>query len=131
MRGSSRTRSGKNILQRTRISLRNVFDHFCERFDLEIADLWPVFAAKGEVGLSDIRNKLIHGETFVDECYDAIWVACKNLKWLLERMMIKILDWPIDRTEVEAGFLKRNSHPLTIMPTEREKIAQIFYNINR
>ncbi len=120
----------EKIDELNRISLRNVLDDFCERFDLEITDLWPIFAAKNQVGLSDIRNRLIHGETFDDECFDAIGVACDNLKWLLERMILKILDWPIDRSEVEAEFLKHNSYSLSIMPAERERIAQIFYNTN-
>ena len=113
-----------------RISLSEVLTHFCKRYNLDLADLWPVFAEKDQVGLSDIRNRLIHGETFSVQCSDAILVACENLKWILERMMLKILEWPIERTEVEAGFLKRNSCSLAIMATEREKIAKIFLDIN-
>lgn len=120
----------KKIGELNRISLSDVLTHFCEKYDLDLEDLWPVFADRGKVSLSDIRNSLIHGETFSNRCRDAVVVACDNLKWILERMILKILEWPIDRTEVEAGFLKRNSHSLVIMPEEQEKIAKIFYNTN-
>ncbi len=118
----------RKVDELNRISLRDVFNHFCKRYNLDLTDLWPVFADQDQVGLSDVRNRLIHGETFANQCYDAVWVACENLKWILERLILKILDWPIDKTEVEAGFLKRNAHPLAIMPAQQEKIAQIFYN---
>ena len=110
-----------------RVPLRAAFDRFCTNHGVDLSDLWPVFASRREVSLSDIRNWLIHGESFPKECQDALCIAHDNLRWTIERMVIKILGWSVEITEVKPGFLKKHAYSLKTMPAEQSRISQIIY----
>lgn len=109
-----------------RISLSTAFEKFCEHYDIDLSDLWPLFRTGDIVGLSDIRNKLIHGDKLSDEFHDALWVAEENLRFMVERILMKILGFPVDKTEVSPDFLKKYSTALQMMHEEQIKISQFF-----
>jgi hypothetical protein len=88
-----------------RISLSTAFEKFCRHYHIDLSDLWPLFKTRDIVGLSDIRNKLIHGDKLPDKFHDALWVAEENLRFMIERILIKILGFSVHRTEVSSDFL--------------------------
>lgn len=109
-----------------RIPLQVAFKKFCEFYDFDVSDLWPLFKTNNIIGLSDIRNKLTHGDHFSREFHDALWVAEENIRFMLERALVKILDWPIDKTEVSREFLANQSVALKDMPAEQSRISKYF-----
>lgn len=121
----------KNIYEKldelNRISLRTVWEDFCQTYKVEVKDLWPLFTQDGIVGLSNIRNWLIHGEPIPEDCFGALMIACENLKWILERVIVTLLGWEVSRTEVDPQFLKRYADALlNDMSNEQKQITKIF-----
>ncbi len=55
----------RNLDGLNRVSLREAFEAFCEKYSVDLSDLWPIFREGRKVGLADIRNKLIHGDPFL------------------------------------------------------------------
>ncbi len=89
-----------------RVSLREAFELFCQKYLIDLSDLWPVFGKNGLVGLVDIRNKLIHGDPFPGDMHDEIFVANWHLKYTLERAICRVLQWNIDETRISSRYLE-------------------------
>jgi hypothetical protein len=62
--------------------------------------LWPIFQSGSLLGLSDIRNKLIHGDPFSGSQTHALMIAGKNLQYTVERVVFFVLQWEIGRTNL-------------------------------
>ena len=108
-----------------RIPLQIAFENFCNAYDIDLSDLWPLFNKNNTIGLSDIRNKLIHGDEFHVKYHDALWVAEENLRFILERSLTKILGWPVEKTEVSKDILLKNSTAIKMMKDEQKKLSNI------
>lgn len=107
-----------------RVPLQVVFENFCSRYGIDLSDLWPLFK-KGEIiGLSDIRNSLIHGAPFVGKYHNALWVAEESLRFMIERILVKILKWPLEKAEVSPTNLCTYSTAIKMMPNEQAKISE-------
>lgn len=89
-----------------RVALRTVFDDFCKNNSIDLSSLWPVFEKSDhKPGLSDIRNKLVHGDT--QEMLGFLSYAHEHLQYVLERVVCSLLDWPLERTEINSETLER------------------------
>jgi hypothetical protein len=96
----------EKIPELNRVAFGTVFKLFCDFYQVDIEDLWPLLDGKSLVSLSTIRNKIIHGERFEKEKeYEALMYAKINLQWILERCILRVLDWDIERSRV---------HPLAL-----------------
>jgi hypothetical protein len=83
-----------------RVSFSTVFNKMCEEYSIDLEDLWPLVKIAGGVSLSDIRHKLVHGDIFDPSQYRALLAATKHLQWILERLILSILKWPIEKSNV-------------------------------
>lgn len=90
-----------------RVSFATAFNRFCEFYSVNLEDLWSVLDSKGGISLSQIRNKLVHGEHFEDNHYGAILCAKQHLKWTIERMILAILKWSVDKSEISSVKLQK------------------------
>jgi len=97
----------RKLPELNRISLREAFDLFCKEYCLELNDLWPVFKDSKGVGLSDIRNKLIHGDPYPEGLDGAIITALDHLKFVLERAIVRVLSWEIEDTLIGPRDMRR------------------------
>lgn len=121
----------KNLYEKVdelnRVSLRTVWHDFIRFYKIDTTDLWPLFSTSETIGLSNIRNWLIHGEPIPEECYTALMLARENLKWTLARVIVVLLGWPVSKTEVDLEFLKRYADALiNDMSTEQKQITKVF-----
>jgi len=91
-----------------RISLREAFDAFCNAYAIELADLWPVFTEDKGAGLSDIRNKLIHGDPFPHDLIAPLSIACEHMEYVLQRMIVGVLGWDVKKTKIDRTYLRAN-----------------------
>lgn len=107
-----------------RISLQVAFERFCTKYDIDLTDLWPLFKKGNIYGLSDIRNKLIHGDRSLDKFHDALSIANENLRFMLERILVHVLGWPVMNTEVSKDFLRTHSTIFKIMPNQQVKLSE-------
>lgn len=88
-----------------RISFADAFEQFCKRYDIDLGDLWPVVDRKDGVTLGDIRNKLVHGDTFGRARWRALISAREHLKWIVERSMLTILGWRVHDSRAAKDLL--------------------------
>ena len=91
-----------------KISLRYAFEQFCSKYKIDLSDLWPIFNSV-DGSLSNIRNKLIHGDPLPPALQDILWAAHSSLRFSMERILISILGWPVDKSEVNKDFLRKYS----------------------
>lgn len=91
-----------------RVSLASAFRELTASLaedGLDLSDLWPVTGEEDGVSLSGVRNRLVHGHVHEEEKSQALFVACFHLRWCVERLILAILNWPVERSLV-GRFLK-------------------------
>ncbi|WNB74599.1 hypothetical protein [Methylomonas koyamae] len=110
-----------------RVSLREAFESFCQYYSIQLEDLWPIFGKNKLAGLSDIRNKFIHGDPFGHEMYDPIILAHQHLKYVLERVLIRIFQWNVDETRVSPTYLSTNMIRFEDMLANQKKLSDFIY----
>jgi hypothetical protein len=86
-------------------SLKDLFDDFQQSYSVDISDLWPLIDRSKGRSLKDIRNRIAHGQPLSSrEEYFLSW-AVENLRWLVERMLLAILKWPVRKSKACKEFL--------------------------
>ncbi len=88
-----------------RISFATAFEQFCNHYAVSLQDLWQVTNNKSGVSLSELRNKLVHGEHFNHEHLKALIFAKLHLQWTVERMILAVLGWNIEKSTISSWFL--------------------------
>jgi hypothetical protein len=99
----------EKISELNRVSFGTALKLFCDFYNIDLSDLWSLGGGVS-TSLSTIRNRLIHGGRFEREEYDAVICAKSHLKWTLERCILRVLDWEIERSKVRPLFLKQCIH---------------------
>jgi len=90
-----------------RVSFSDAFQDLCEYYKLDLLDLWPIIGSHKGISLTEIRNKLVHGVSFNKYQFDCLFPAYYHLVWVIGRLLITILKWPIDQTRLSAMNLER------------------------
>lgn len=109
-----------------RFPLKQVFIDFCEDFSIDLDDLWPVFGNGKLCGLAEVRNKLIHGEVFPTLTHRALDFAHKHLGYVLERMVLRVLNYDVEKTNCSKSFLKKEAVAVIEMEKELEIMSNYF-----
>lgn len=99
-----------------RVSFTSSLALFQKHYKIKLDDLWPLSDSKDGASLSDIRNKIIHGEIFNYHQSQAISYAVIHLQIIVERMILSLLDWDISKSTASADY---NKH---FFAKENEKI---------
>lgn len=95
----------RKLSELNRVSFGSAFETFCQNFQVDLSDLWPVADSSEGISLMKIRNLLVHGEHFGPEQYKGMVVAREHLRWTVERMVLGVLHWPVDNSRVSSGYL--------------------------
>lgn len=103
---NAKTMMKAKLSELNRVPFNEAFNQFCEYYSIDLEDLWPVTKTDKGVSLSQLRNKLVHGEHFDRRHYRALINAREHVAWTLERMILGILGWPVERSKVSASYLK-------------------------
>jgi hypothetical protein len=106
LRSKKRQLVYEKIAELNRISFGTAFKSFCEFYQIELHDLWSLGGGEVSTSLTKIRNRLIHGGRFERGEYDAVICAKTHLQWTLERCILRVLDWDIEKSNVRPSFLK-------------------------
>ena len=107
-----------------RVSFATAFTHFCENYNIDLQDLWPVVDRRDGISLSDIRNKLIHGDTFRRRQERALMSAVEHLRWIVERSILSVLGWPYSKSKVSNSFLSKNMTMYREWPRDRSILSK-------
>ncbi|MCI5163735.1 MAG: hypothetical protein D3917_17310 [Candidatus Electrothrix sp. AX5] len=97
----------EKIPELNRASFPCAFDSFCEHYKQDLTDMWPVVNKEDGITLSEIRNKLIHGDPFTLIQESCLLSAMIQLKWIAERMILSVLGWPIEKSQVSKEVFKK------------------------
>jgi len=95
----------KNLSALNRISLQTAYDDFCAYYKIDLNDLWPVFGGRETTSLSEIRNRLVHGEPLSRIQRNTLINAKQHLEWILERIILEILGWSVNKSRVSSKEL--------------------------
>ncbi len=91
-----------------RPQMRVLLDKFNAKHGDPMRDLWPLLKdAKGGSSLSDLRNAVVHGDTFSEEDYVALSSASQNLSWILERILLLAVGWDMNKSDVSPRALQK------------------------
>lgn len=120
-----RNRMYQKLDELNRISLKSVWKHFCEDQQVDISDLWPLFRKEDVIGLSEIRNWLIHNGPIPEEGFGALMGANENLRWILERVVCSLLYWPLERTTINFKDLQKYDAIFRDMPCDQKKLSEL------
>ena len=95
----------QKLSELNRVSFGTAFEAFCKHYSVKLDDLWPVVKSNSGASLADIRNKLVHGENFGTDHYEALTFAELHLRWTVERMILAVLNWDVEKSHVSPPFL--------------------------
>jgi hypothetical protein len=90
----------EKIPELNRVSFGTAFKEFTEFYNIYLQDLWPLTDQKEGISLSEIRNRIIHGDTFSRKERRALVSAKEHLEWIFERSILGILGWSINKSYV-------------------------------
>lgn len=113
----------EKVPELNRFPFSYVFKKFCEHHALDLSDLWPVVGKHAEWPLTEIRHRLVHGDPFLTRPVEALACAQAHLAWVVERMLLSVLSWPIGRSNVSREKLSQISSCHQSWPAERAKFA--------
>ncbi len=85
--------------------LEDAFSFFQNIHSVNLTDLWPLLDSSLGTSLAQIRNRLMHGEYLSERSIRALVYAEMNLRWVVERMLLSLLGWPVVGTHVAPSFL--------------------------
>jgi hypothetical protein len=93
-----------NVFHPARVSFSNRFERMCSSAKIDLADLWPMLGRKNS--LYAVRNRIVHGSVFSsDQEWFRVISAKFHVLWTLERSILSILGWPIERSRCSARSL--------------------------
>lgn len=101
----SRKRLYEKLPEINRVSFAEAYEAFCSFYEVDTKDLWPISNRIGGASLTDIRNRIVHGNHYYPFQYQALVSAGEHLRWTLERMILNLLDWPFEKSKVSSSFL--------------------------
>jgi len=84
---------------------KDLFDDFQRAYSVDTSDLWPLLDRSKGRSLKDIRNRIAHGQPLNSREEYFLSFAADNLKWLVERMLLAIFKWPIQKSKVRKESL--------------------------
>jgi hypothetical protein len=100
-----RTLIYEKLPELNRVSFSSAFKEFCAHYGVDLQDLWNVVGRSLGTPLSEIRNRLVHGDDFLHDQYGVLISATDHLRWTVERMILAVLGWDPARSEVSTEKL--------------------------
>lgn len=111
---------GAKVNELRRVPFGITFQRFCKDYGVQLVDLWPVADNKREeVSLTEIRNRLVHGSTFEQHQLRALMGAEEHMRWTVERALLAVLGWPLERSKIRPEFLAEHMTAMVELPKDR------------
>lgn len=105
----------RKITELKRDSIDCVFDRFAQEKGIYTKDIWP-FSAKeeGEIGLSQIRNTIAHGDTLPDGYMTNLAIANIHLECLIKRITLALIGHQFQNSNASLNYIGfyESSHPV-------------------
>lgn len=88
----------EKLIELNRVPFSAAFKKFCDYYNIDLSDLWPVVDGGNNISLAKIRNVFAHGDTFPIEQSEALITALLNLKTVVERAILSMLGWSWEKS---------------------------------
>jgi hypothetical protein len=75
-------------------------------YKFPLSDLWPLFDNNRGKSLVDIRNSVVHGDYLSPAQEMALSYAEEHLQWTIERVLLALFAWDLNRSLVNPDSLK-------------------------
>lgn len=112
-----------------RVPFSVALSSFCEEYNVALDDLWPVIDdTRGEISLTDIRNRIVHGTPMTSREFHALIGAKQHMRWVVERALLAVLGWPLERSKVRPDFLARNLTAMIELQQDRADMRRMREN---
>ena len=109
-----------------RVPFSTALEKFCDEYGVNLDDLWPVVESKrDELSLTDIRNRLVHGSTLTGRQFHALIGAKQHMRWVVERALLGVFGWPVERSKVRPEFLARNLTAMIELAQDRRDMKGV------
>jgi len=109
-----------------RVPFGVALEKFANEYHVKLDDLWPVIESKrGEISLTDIRNRLVHGSALTARQFHALIGAKQHIRWAVERALLAALGWPLERSKVRPDFLARNLTAMIELAQDRQDMKGV------
>jgi hypothetical protein len=112
----------EKLRELNRFPFSTVFKTFCERFGLDLSDLWPLVGRADDWPIMEIRHRLVHGDPFRSRPVEAVECAREHLRWTVGRMILSVAGWPVERSRVSPAALQLAGAVYTDWRDERAKL---------
>lgn len=113
------------VSELNRIPISKIYELFCNEYKVKTSDLWPVFSEDNILSLSKLRNNLIHGITIPSNYIKYMLLATKNLRILLERCYLSMLEWDLAQTNIMNAEMNKG-----VLKSYIVKLSELFKNEN-
>ena len=107
-----------------RPAIRGILKDFIDSLEVDLSDLWPLYSTDKE-RLIEIRNRMVHGDLDLTLSTGSLWIATEHLQWMLERILLKLVKWPIEKSRVERSFLQTNMTAMHGLDEARKDILDV------
>ncbi len=108
-----------------RVSFATAFQRFCGDQHVNVDDLWPVIGKRGDMSLSEIRNHIVHGSALKWSQWLALGDARDHLRWTVERMLLALFGWPVEKSKVRPEWLARNRPAMIDLERSRRAMCHV------
>lgn len=108
-----------------RVPFSIAFERFCADFGVDFRDLWPAVGKSGDMSLSEIRNHLVHGSPLKRSQWLALIDAREHLRWTVERMLLAIFGWPVEKSKVRPEWLAKNQTAMINVAASRRAMQEL------
>lgn len=88
------------LLELNRTPFKSAWMQFHTDRGIPVHDLWPVSASDGLVDLTEIRNRLAHGQLPAQVAAHSLAHAVRHLRITLERVVVSALEFDLASTEI-------------------------------
>ena len=104
-------------------SLPTKLNLMCRFYGIDLSGIWPLISNDRKCSLYNIKNKLMHGDTFSRSQYNALSVALEHLQWTAEIIALSIFEYPISHSTVDKDFLARNTYAYGELEKSRDILS--------
>jgi hypothetical protein len=116
----------QNLSGLNRMPLRVVFDRLVQQLRIDVSDLWPLFDHREGPSIYQVRNRLVHGGGFPGDAVFALTYVTEHLRWLLERIVLAVLQWPVAESDVAPDKLAQGYTGMLEWRDARQRLQQAF-----
>jgi len=111
----------QNLSGLNRPPLGAVFTAMVGQTGLVTHDLWPMFDSQDGPSIYKIRNRLVHGDFPETEVF-TLSIVNEHLRWLIDRMLLGLFEWPVDQSDVAPALVERHYVAAREWRTLRDKL---------